>query len=142
MKEENSIAYAEVYSFIDSLPVDEYKKIPKDVVDYINWHRDYNYEFKYDPAKTIEEQNISKEAAAIIVKLYSDYFADENKKKDINNHIYQNEQRKNEEAMKKYNPDDIFKNDNNNQEENSMVEIKKETFWTKIFNRMKAIFKC
>ena len=92
MKNGNRIAYSEVYSFIESLPVHEYKKIPKDVVDYINWHREYNYEFKYDQTKTIDEQNISKEAAAMIIKLYSDYFADEDKKKQINNLIHKNEQ--------------------------------------------------
>ena len=141
MKEESRIAYAEVYSFIDSLPAEEYKRIPKDVVDYINWHRDYNYEFKYDPEKTVDEQNISKEAAAMIIKLYSDYFADEDKKKDINKSIYQNEQRKSKDAMKNYNPDDLFKNDNNNQEENSMVETKNQSFFMKLLNRIKNIFK-
>ena len=141
MKNENRIAYSEVYSFIESLPVHEYKKIPKDVVDYINWHREYNYEFKYDQTKTIDEQNISKEAAAMIIKLYSDYFADEDKKKQINNLIHKNEQRKSEEAIEKYNPDNLFKSENNNLEEKSMVECKKENFWIRLGKYIKNVFK-
>ena len=76
MVDKNRIAYAEVYSFINSLPIKEYKMIPNRVIDYINWHRDYNYKFNYDCTKRIDEQNFSKEAVAIIMKLFFYFFTD------------------------------------------------------------------
>lgn len=105
---QNKIAYSEVYSFIDQLPPNEYYKIPKEVIDYINWHRDYNFDFKFDSSKSIDEQNISKEARALILKLYLDYFANDKEKQIVINTLNKNELKLQEELKKKYNPDNIF----------------------------------
>lgn len=133
MINKNKIAYAEVYSFINSLPAKEYKMIPNDVVDYINWHRDYNYEFNYDCTKTVDEQKFSKEAIAMIMKLYLEYFADKDERQNVNSIIYKNDLQKNEELMKKYNSDDLFKN-KNNKEAPSLIEYKKNNFFIRIKN--------
>ena len=104
----NKIAYAELYSFINSLPPKEYYKIPNEIIDYINWHREYNYKFNYDPKKTIYEQNFSREAIALILKLYLEFFADEKEKQNIYANIYRNEFNRNLELKEKYNPDNLF----------------------------------
>lgn len=146
MMNKNRIAYAEVYNFINSLPAKEYKKIPNDVVDYINWHRDYNYEFNYDCTKTVDEQNFSKEAVAMIMKLYLKYFADKDERQNVNSIIYKNNLRKNEELMKKYNPDDLFNNKDttktikkDNNEGTSLVEYKKNSFFIRIKDFIKNV---
>lgn len=146
MMNKNRIAYAEVYSFINSLPAKEYKRIPNNVVDYINWHRDYNYEFNYDCTKTVDEQNFSKEAVTMIMKLYLEYFADKYERQKVNSIIYKNDLKKNEELMKKYNPDDLFKNnttaeiiETDNKEETSLVDSKKDSFFTIIKNFIKNV---
>ena len=79
----NKKSYSEVYSFINLLPFDEYYKIPKEVVDYINWHRDYRYHFVYDPTKTLRDQSFSEEAITMILKIYLEYFAEEDEKKKL-----------------------------------------------------------
>ena len=139
----NKTAYSEVYSFINTLSATEYYKIPNDVIDYINWHRDYKYNFKYDSTKTLHEQNLSKEAIAFILKLYYNYFADNEKKNNINSIIYKKEELLNERLKQKYNPDDLFKNQQINEikekniqenvQKTALVEYK-DNFFTKFKN--------
>ncbi len=107
--DKNKIAYAEVYSFIELLPPSEYNKIPKDIIDYINWNRDYSYNFKYDPTKTVDEQNLSKEARAIILKIYLDYFANTEKKFKIKEILKLNQKKAEQEKKLRYNPENLFK---------------------------------
>ncbi len=90
---QNKIAYSQVYSFIDSLPIENYIKIPENVIDYINWHRDYTYKFEYDNSKTVDDQNLSKEARILILNIYLEYFADDDKKQEIMKKLSQNSRR-------------------------------------------------
>lgn len=131
---QNKIAYSQVYSFIDSLPIENYIKIPKNVIDYINWHRDYTYKFKYDNSKTVDEQNLSKEARILILNIYLEYFADDNKKQEIMKKLSQNNIDKDTSARLKYNPDDLFKNvyeiesKSVNNQENTLIEYQENFF--------------
>ena len=131
----NKIAYSEVYSFINSLPANEYYTIPTDVVEYINWHRDYKYKFNYDASKTLDEQNFSREAITLILKLFYEYFANNDEKNKINKILYENEEIRNIELKEKYNIDNIFKNKNkyksvqqSNENITALVEYKDNIF--------------
>ena len=99
---------------------------------------DNTYEFTINPVIDLSEQNISKEANAIIVALFQDYFATEEQKEKIKEILKLNEKKVEQEKRDLYNPDDIFKKsqsieeakeikniENNN--ENLPIEVKKET---------------
>ena len=146
MMNKNRVAYSEAYSFIDSLPAEEYRMIPEDVVEYINWHRDYSYDFEYDPTKTVDEQNISKEGRALILKLFLEYFANEERKNEINKILSKNQLKVDAELMMKNNPNKIFKKEikveeivTENKEDLTEVKeniiIKIKNFILKIFNK-------
>ena len=138
-------AYKEVIEIIKYFPEDEYNKIPKEKIDFFKDNMDQDYIFTINPRIDLSEQNISKEANAIIVALYQDYFATEEQKQKIKKILELNEEKAEQEKREKYNPNDLFKNrktDVKNKEqgnfdenikEESLVEYK-ENFFTKFKN--------
>ena len=109
MSDAYSKAYVEVLEIISHFSEEELNKIPQEKINFYNEHKDNNYQFKIDPTIDLAEQNISREANAIIVSLFRNYFATEKQKQTLDNLLKQNEQKSEEEKRKKYNPDDIFK---------------------------------
>lgn len=136
-------AYKEVLEIIKYFPEDEYNKIPKEKIDFFKENMDESFEFTINPAIELSEQNISKEANAIFVKLYLDYFATESQKQTINSILELNEKKAEIEKREKYNPDDLFKSEKEVPEktslpqETTLIEYK-ENFFTKF---KKFIFK-
>ena len=135
-------AYKEVLEIIKYFPEKEYNKIPKEKIEYYKNNMDKNYEFIIDPQKDLSEQNISKEANAIIVSLYQDYFATEEQKQKIKEILELNEKKAELARREKHNPEDIFKNkvkqvedekDNKQTENTALVEYK-ENFFTRFKN--------
>jgi len=132
-------AYKEVLEIIKYFPEEEYNKIPKEKIEFYKNNIDKDYEFTINPEIDLSEQNISKEANAIIIALYQDYFATEEQKLKIQEILELNERKAEQEKRKKYNPDDLFKNVNKieniqkNETETALVEYK-ENFFTKFKN--------
>lgn len=129
-----SRAYTEVLEIISHFSKDEYSKIPKEKIDFYTENMDKNYIFKINLEQDLSEQKISKEACAILVTIFRDYFATEQQKNTLNNLLNQS-QIKSEELKKEiYSTQIIFKNKQKvvpeEKEETSIVEYK-ETFFTK-----------
>lgn len=139
-----SKAYVEVLEIISHFSEEDFKKIPKSEIDFYNENKDNEYEFKINPNIDLNEQNISREANAILVALYRDYFATENQKQILEKLLKQNEQKEEEKKREKYNPDDIFKKDKEvstieNNNEMLPVEIE-EKWYQKILDFFKSLF--
>lgn len=136
-------AYTEVLEIIKHFPEEEYFKIPIEKIEFYKNNMDKNYNFKINPEIDLSEQNISKEANAIIVSLFMDYYATEEQKVKIKKILESNRIKEEESKREKYNPDNIFKksdkieNSNVSFSENNintaMIEYK-ETFFTKFKN--------
>ena len=143
-------AYTEVIEIIKYFPKEEYDKIPLEKINYYKENMDKNYNFQINPNVELEKQNISKEANAILVSLFNDYFATDRQKEVLNNLLKQNQQKLEIRKYEEYNPNNLFmqstiKQQNTetlqeNQKETSLVEIK-ESFFTKFINFIKNIFK-
>lgn len=103
-------AYTEVLEILKHFPEEEYKKIPVEKINFYKDNMDKNYKFTIDPEIDLANQNISKEANAIIVTLFRDYYATEEQKVKINEILDLNQKKEELEKRKKYHPDDIFKN--------------------------------
>lgn len=92
-----NMACTEILEILKYLPEEDYKKIPKDEIDFFNQNNDKNYNFKFNEALTFEEQSILPETQSIIVKLYRDYFCTNEQKialdriLQINNEINKND---------------------------------------------------
>ena len=69
--------YNEVVEILNHIPKEDYYKIPKNMVDMFKANIEPNYFFEYDTKKTLQEQNVSKEAKTIIAILFRDYWATE-----------------------------------------------------------------
>ena len=133
-------AYSEINEILKYVPEEDYNKIPKSKINLFKDNANKNYQFKYNSNLTLDEQNVSKRAKAIIAILFRDYWATEEQRKKIvakqNYDRLQIEQNKQE----KYNPDNIFKNRESKVEaiENSVAMVEyKESIFTKIKNWFK-----
>lgn len=139
-----SKAYVEVLEIISHFSEEDFKKIPKSKIDFYNENKDNEYEFKINPNIDLNEQNISREANAILVALYRDYFATENQKQILEKLLKQNEQKEEEKKREKYNPDDIFKKDKEDskiENNNEILPIEIEEKWyQKILDFFRGLF--
>lgn len=137
-------AYTEVLKIINHFSEDEYKKIPKEKIDFYEKHKDRKYDFKINPNIDLAEQNISRKANAILVSLFRDYFATAKQKEILKNLLQQNQEKLEKEKYLKYNPDNIFNKSNSNindsKDKVALVEIKNEVWYRKILNFFKRIF--
>lgn len=137
-------AYTEVLEIINHFSEDEYKKIPKEKIDFYEKHKDREYDFKINPNIDLAEQNISRKANAILVSLFRDYFATAKQKEILKNLLQQNQEKLEKEKYLKYNPDNIFNKSNSNindsKDKVALVEIKNEVWYRKILNFFKRIF--
>lgn len=142
-----SKAYTEVLEIINHFSEEEYKKIPKNKIAFFENNKDKEYNFKIDPNIDLSEQNISQNANAILVSLFRDYFATDKQKEILNNLLQQNQDKIEIEKHQKYNPDDIFNNkvytkeSKKPKEELTLVETKTQTWYRKILDFFKSIFK-
>ena len=137
-------AYTEVLEIINHFSEDEYKKIPKEKIDFYEKHKDRKYDFKINPNIDLAEQNISRKANAVLVSLFRDYFATAKQKEILKNLLQQNQEKLEKEKYLKYNPDNIFNKSNSNindsKDKVALVEIKNEVWYRKILNFFKRIF--
>lgn len=115
-------AYKEVLEIIRYFPPKEYAKIPEERIEFYQKNMDKDYNFIINPEIDLSEQNISPEANAIIVNLFSEYFATEEQKVKIKEILNINQKREEQEKREKYNPDNIFKN----RYKNSTGEVNKK----------------
>ena len=136
-------AYKEVLEIIKYFPEKEYAKIPKEKIDFYKENMDKDYIFSIDPEVDLSKQNISPEANAIIVNLFTDYYASDEQKIKIKEILDSNQKKAEQEKREKYNPNDIFKKANKIEatdtekgevNTNTAVIEYKESFFTKFKN--------
>ena len=137
-------AYTEVLEIIKYFPKNEYNKIPKERIEYYKNNKDNNYNFEINPKIDLLKQNVSKEAGAIIVMLFKEYFATDLQKEKLEELLKLNEKKLEIEKREKFNPDDIFKNkekESNKKEINANlpIEIKNDSFFKRMLNYIKNL---
>lgn len=144
--ENYACAYKEVIEVLKYTKREDVNKIPKSRILLWRINMSKDYDFKIDTTKTLEEQNLSKEAKAIIANIFKKYWATDYQKERIEAKEKYDIEQMEKEKYQKYNPDDIFKNRKQNiqQEEVasktvSMVEYR-EPLFKRILNKIKDIF--
>lgn len=139
-------AYSEVLGILKFISKEDYEKIPANKIELFKLNSNKEYEFTYSPEKTLDEQNVSKRAKAIIGILFRDYWATEVQrekiiKKQKNNRLILEEQKKS-----LYDIENIFKKRNICSETEAKKEVTeivvyKANFITRVFNKIKEILK-
>lgn len=133
-------AYTEVIEILNHFSREEYSKIPVEKVEFYKNNMDREYMYSINPKVDLSKQNISKEAYAILISLFRDYFANEKQKSMIENLLKQNQLKEEKEKAEKYNPNNIFKNRTTKAEvtEKSTAMVK---YKNSIFTKIKSWFK-
>ena len=117
-------------------------KIPQDVWDFITENKDENYVFKYDDNKTLAEQNLSIDTISILTYINMEYLLEEEAKRELLDLLKNDEITAEQKKRKKYNPDDLFNNRKAMQKEQvSLVEVKIEKWYEKLFSFLKNMFR-
>lgn len=146
---EYPIAYREVFEILKYIPKADYDKIPNEKIELYKTMQDTNYNFKYNPSKTLDEQNVSKRTKAILGLLFRDYWATEIQREKIISRQNYERQKLEEEKKLKYNLDNIFKNNNKNaildnteeKQKMALIEIKNIKWYTKIWRFLSKFLK-
>ncbi len=104
-----------------------------------------DYDFEIDKEKPLSEQNISKEARAILANIFKQYWATDYQRERIESKEKYDMEQLEKEKYEKYNPDDIFKRRQTNMQTESisdnvsMVEYKIPIF-KRLMDKIKGLF--
>ena len=104
-------------------------------------YRDPLYQFKYNPYKSLNEQNVLRETKALIVDLFREVIATKEQKEKLNILLLQNEQEYQSKVHEKYSYDKLFnkKSKSINVHSANMI-VYKENIFVKIYHILKSIF--
>ena len=125
--------------------IENFNKLPKDFVKCLEENKAPKYNFKLDYSKSLNEQNISEFAIAILKNIYRDYWASEDVKQKIL--LDEKNKRLEKEKIKRelYNPDNVFKkiNKSNSTQQNTaiLVTTEKDTILKKLLKKIKNIWR-
>ncbi|MBO5348580.1 MAG: hypothetical protein J6A89_01990 [Clostridia bacterium] len=133
-------AYTEVIEILNHFSREEYSKIPIEKIEFYKNNMDREYKYSINPKVDLSKQKISKEANAILISLFRDYFANEKQKQTLENLLRQNQLKEEKEKAEKYNPSNIFKDKTaivETTEKSIAMPEYKESIFTKIKNWFK-----
>lgn len=140
-REEYANAYTEVLAILKHISKEDYDKIPENKLELFRINANKEYNFVYNPEKTLDDQNICKRAKAIIVILFRDYWATSEQKEKIikkqkNDRLILEEQKK-----LLYDVENIFKKKSYANEKVNKIIVHKENIFKKWINKIKSFFK-
>lgn len=148
VKEKYNVYYRalkELSEIIKFFPRNEYRKIPKTFINFIEENKDNSYEYMIEHIDDFQNQAMLDETRVLLSIVYRDFIASNKEKNQITD-MEKNELLEEEKRIReKYNPDNIFKKRNVQQKENvitnevTMIEYK-ESIFTKIKNWFKRTF--
>ena len=138
-------AYTEVLEILKNISQEDYNKVPKGKINLFEQNANKEYIFEYDSNKTLEEQNVSKTARAIIAILFRDYWATDEQRNKIKAFQKNKRHQIEEENKQKY---EVFKNKTNianikeiEQAENMQLVEYKENIFKRILVFLKKMFR-
>ena len=131
-------AYTEVLEILSHFSKEEYAKIPTKKIEFYRSNMDKKYNYKINPEVNLAEQEISKEANAILITLFRDYFASEKQNIALKKLLNQNQLKEEQEKIEKYDSNSMFKDKKNKTENMQLKQVSvtkyEESFFSKIFN--------
>ncbi|MBO5141415.1 MAG: hypothetical protein J6C46_00160 [Clostridia bacterium] len=143
-------AYSEVDEFLELLDEEFKNKVPENFRKFLKNEKDRNYKKNINPKLPIVEQNLKREALAIIAFINLQYWCEDEKEKHElikiykdNEKIYKKEIYRIVNDTENINNTVIEENENkdiNNMVERKITEYKKESIFKKIVNRILSFF--
>lgn len=139
-KVDYSNAYSEVLEVLNYVSIEEYNKIPKKFIVYMEENCDENNEFVYNIALPFNRQAISEEAKNILAMIYRLFWATDQKKKELNKMDKQILQKKEIQNRERYNPDNLFKNNRKQTDIEGNMVVYKKSILERIRDKIKSLF--
>lgn len=138
-------AYKEVYTILEDLNEEEYKKIPHEIIDTLKKYSDKEYVFELDEKLELKDHILLPETIAILFNIFKDYLSTPEQKEELikmqNEEIQKQEQKKREaysiDIFGNKNERNINKKQDRIQEKQIEPSGSKENILKKILNRMK-----
>lgn len=141
IKIQKNIAYTQVLEVLNYIKIEDYYKVPKELICALEANKDKNTKFKYNEEKDFLEQNVSSEAKLILAIFFKRYWATENQKEKIR--VYEiNKLTAIEEEKKKIYPqnvisDQIVEQKLEEKRQTQLAIIQKRNWFIKILSKIK-----
>lgn len=142
IQEMNDVA-SEVLMILNYFNNDMLERIPTEFLEELEEQASTStYNVEIDSTKKLTEQNISEKSKDLISLIYYSYIADETERIQIMKLWNENEKIYQEELRERYNPN-IWKQNNKKikNEEVSLIKVKKEKWYKKLFLYLRNKFK-
>lgn len=134
-------AYKEVLVIINNLVKDDYDKIPKEYIKFLESNCNNDYKFEYDKSKTFSDQDLLDDTKYILFGLFEKFGATEKQKAKIKSYKINYNNKLEEQKKEKYNYEDIFKRNTENEVKEVLLEIKSEKWYKKLISFFRNMFK-
>lgn len=147
VEKQYTYAYKEVIELLKYASLEDVKKIPKNIVEYLLKNQEETYDYRIDTNKTFAQQEKSEITKAIFANFFRDYWATEYQRERIIQKEKNDRIKIEEEKRKRYNPEDIFKRKtqmiikNENTQNTDIVVYKKKNLIHKILDKILCFLK-
>lgn len=144
-------AVGEVLIILEHTEESLINKIPKQLLEFWKEIVPKDFNFEIDTTKSLDELNLKPKTKALIAMIYRNYWCTPEERKEYDRILKENEEKFQEAARQKYNPDDIFKpivkqpevladEPKIEKENEANIMLYKENIFTKIIQKIKSIF--
>ena len=142
MEEKYTKAFKEVYIILNKVSKEEYNKIPKSFLNFIeeNMHKDYTPQIYFNE---YFEETVLEETLLLLALIYRDYIISKEERETL----IKNEEKQLKELEESYSVENLFKKKKQENVEDSidieqkLVVIKDEKWYKKILKKILNIFK-
>ena len=137
----------QILKYTDKTLID---KIPKKLIEFWEENAIFNSKLEFENDNKIEKLDLKPKTKALIGMIYRNYWCDAEERKEYDKILLENEDKIQEEARRKYNPEEIFKPKQENsieqitkieEKENINIVPYRENIFEKIIKMIKNIFK-
>lgn len=140
---EYSEASVEVLKILNFLDEDEIKKIPNEIIRFLeeNKSKTYNPNIKFE--ENIDKLELKNKTREILGGIYLDYLCNNEEKEAFMKKVRENQMQHEQKLREDYGEFDVFKKrqTNDNAPEKQVIVIENESFFSRIIKKIKKIFK-
>lgn len=146
ISEDYRIAATEVLDIIEHLSLNATNKIPLQLLEFFKEVSLQDYKPEFDYFGSLEKINFTPKTKALLAMIYRNYLCSEEERKEIDQKLFENEEKYQKELREKYNPEYLFEKTGENQKEENnqnlkLIEYKERKWYHKIFEKIISLFK-
>lgn len=147
IKIQKNKAYAQVLEILNYIKIEDYYKIPKELICALEINKDKDTKFQYNQDKDFLDQNVSQEAKLILAIFFKRYWATDKQKEKIR--VYEiNKIAEIEAEKKKIYPQNIMTDEiarekieeKIEEKQNQLAIINKKNWFQKLLHKLRTTF--